>query len=182
MKKFVMIFLLSFLVLNIANARNLEFQDMFTMNRVSNATVSPDGNWIAYVISKYDVESNSGNKDIFLVSMDGKTTQRLTTNSKNDFSPRWNPNGKQLSFISTRNGSAQIYQISLSGGEAVQLTNVPTGVDDFVWSPDGKYLVIATQLLPDAKSPAESVKMEEDAQKAGGSGREIDRLMYRHCV
>ena len=160
--------------------RPIQFEDMFAMGRVSDPHISPDGRWVAYVVTFYDIEKNRGNSDIFLVSSDGKTVRRLTYHEKADFSPRWSPDGSALAFISTREGSPQIYLLNMRGGEPRKLTDIATGVGGFVWSPDGKYLAVETEMLPEAKSPRESVQQEEEWKKTHGSGREITRLLYRH--
>ncbi len=174
---FILLALPSFLLAK----RPLQFEDMFAMGRVSGGVVSPDGRWIAYTVRFYNIEDNSSNSDLFLVSSDGKIHRQLTFNPAADFAPQWSPDGSELAFISTRDGSAQIYLLNLKmGGEAVKVTNLATGVGGFVWSPDGKYFAVETSMLPDASSPDESQKLEEERKKTSGSGKEITHLLYRH--
>ncbi len=180
MKKIRVIALLLVVFALVFAGHPIRFEDMFAMGRVRDPHISPDGKWVAYTVSFYDIEKNRGNKDIFLVSTDGKTVRRLTYHEKSDFSPRWSPDGKYLAFISTREGTPQIFLLNMRGGEPQKLTDIPTGVSSFEWSPEGDYLAVATEMLPKAKSPQESVEMEKEWQKTHGSGREIDRLLYRH--
>ena len=158
----------------------IQFEDMFAMGRVADPQISPDGKWIAYTVSYYNIEDNSKNSDIYLVSADGKSHRQFTYSDKADFSPRWSPTGEELAFLSTRNGSSQIFILSMKGGEPRQVTRIPTGVNEFIWSPDGQYFAVATNVLPEAATPKESAGIEEERQKQGGSGREITRLLYRH--
>lgn len=161
-------------------ARPIQFEDMFGMGRVKDPHISPDGKWVAYTVSFYSIEKNKGNSDIFLVSTDGKTVRQLTFNDASDFSPRWSPSGTELAFISTRGGTPQIYLFRMNGGEPRRLTDIPTGVDGFTWSPRGDYLAVATEMLPTAASPEQSVKLEKKWKEENGSGREITGLLYRH--
>lgn len=181
MKLMRLIFVFSLLLTGVLLAkRPIQFEDMFAMGRLAGPQISPDGQWIAYTITYYDLAKNSHNSDIYLVSADGKTGKQLTFSDKSDSSPRWSPLGNELAFISTRDGSAQIYLLNMKGGEAQKVTAIPTGVDGFTWSPDGKYFAVATEMLPEAKSPEESVRLEKERKEAGGSGREITGLLFRH--
>ena len=46
--------------------------DMLAMERLSDPQVSPDGQTIAFVLQKTDLEANKGRKDIWLVGADGQ--------------------------------------------------------------------------------------------------------------
>lgn len=93
---------------------------------------SPDNQLIAY--QGTDPEGN--NPGIYVVPFGGGTEARLTTH-ESDRSPAFAPNGSQLAYMSTQNGSWDIYTVSLNGGSPRQLTT--TGSNDGlpVWSPDG---------------------------------------------
>ncbi len=158
----------------------LSFEKMFTMNRIGSHSVSPDGKWIAYQMTKYDLETNKGNSDIYLVSADGKVTRRLTTFPGGDASPAWSGDSKQVYFVSARDGSSQIYSIAIDGGEAQQVTAVPSGVNSFILSPNGKNFAISSSIYPDAASPSESAALGKQRAANKASGRIIDGLLYRH--
>lgn len=180
-KKYLPVTIILLILANWAFATHpIQFEDMFAMGRVADPQISPDGKWIAYTVTYYNIDDNSRNSDIFLVSADGKYHRQLTYSEKSDFSPRWSPKGGELAFLSTRNGSPQIFILSMKGGEPRQVTRIPTGVNEFIWSPDGQHFAVATDVFPDAASPEESAKMEEKQQAQGGSGREITGLLYRH--
>ncbi|GAB4365267.1 MAG: S9 family peptidase [Calditrichia bacterium] len=160
--------------------RPIQFEDMFSMGRVSDPQISPDGKWIAYTITYYNLSDNSHNSDIYLVSADGSTSKQLTFSPKSERNPRWSPLGDELAFISDRDGSPQIYVLNLRGGEAEKITDIATAVGGFCWSPDGRYFAVETEMLPTAQSPEESLQLEEEWKKEKGSGREIENLLYRH--
>ena len=174
----ITLFLLS--LPGLAQQRPLSFTDMFEMGRVSDPQISPDGRWVAYGITYYNVAGNNRNADLYLVSTDGKVHKQLTFHPATDASPLWSADSKQLAFISTRDGSAQIYRLHLDGGEAQPVSDIATGVNAFTWSADGKYFAVATDMYPDAATPAASAKQEKEKAKDQASGRVIDALMYRH--
>lgn len=164
-----------------SKTRPIAFEDMFAMGRVADPHISPDGRWVAFVVTTYDIEKNRGNSDIHLVSVDGKEHRQLTYAPGGDFHPRWAPEGNRLAFISTRNGSPQIYLLDLEhGGEARQLTHLPTGVNSFAWSPDGKFVAVETEMYPDAATPEETARRDKEREKSKVKARLIDHLLYRH--
>ncbi len=164
-----------------SQSRPLGFDDMFYMNRISDPQISPDGSWVAYVVTRYSPADDSRNSDIYLISTDGRQRKQLTTHPKADVHPRWAPDGQQLGFISARNGQAQVYVIDMAGGEARVACAVPTGVESFEWSPTGRYLAVETVMYPEAQTPAQSVEMAPiRGGKATATGRLIDGLLFRH--
>lgn len=179
-QKLLMLMLLFCMTTAQAQKAPLGFQDMFTMKRLSAGVISPDGKWIAYSATEYDIDENRSNSDIFLVSADGKMKRQLTRDPGSDAAPQWSNDGNAIAFVSTRSGDAQIHTIAVNGGEPQQVTSLPTAVASFMWSPDNRYFAISTEVYPDAPSPAASAEMEARRAENKSSGRVIDGLLYRH--
>lgn len=76
------------------------------------AAISPDGKTIAF----------SYKGDIFTVSSSGGPAVQITSDKGYDANPVWSPNGKQLVFMSTREGSDDIFITSAYGGTPRRLT------------------------------------------------------------
>lgn len=78
------------------------------------ASVSPDGQWIAFASNR------DGDFDIYLIDAQGEGSQRLTSNNVDDFNPAWTPDSQHILFASdTRgDGATDLYRISIDGGEA----------------------------------------------------------------
>jgi serine/threonine-protein kinase len=91
--------------------------------------VSPDGQWLVY-----DSDLR-GTSDIYKVRLDGGEPIPLVTDSANEFSPRWSPDGREVSFYGPEGG--EVFGVSAEGGRAVQLTKGPAAMATPVWSPDG---------------------------------------------
>ena len=87
----------------------IAFDDLMAFGRISDPQVSPDGKSVAYTLTRMDLTKNAGNSDIWLVPVAGGAAKQLTQSEKRDNNARWSPDGKQLAFISTRDGSAQIW-------------------------------------------------------------------------
>lgn len=153
--------------------------DMLAMERISDHQVSPDGDSIVFVLRTTDLEANKGRTDLWLVGVNGKNLQQLTTHPDADMNPRWTPDGKSILFISTRSGSAQVWRISVAGGEAEQITKLPFDVGCLVVSPDGKQIAVSMEVFP-GKSVDETKKQLDKKAKEKTTGQLYDRLFARH--
>ncbi len=151
----------------------MTFDDLISMQRVSDPHISPDGKWVAFVLATPDKEANRNASNIWLIPAAGGATKQLT-NSGHDNSPRWSPDGKRVAFISSRDGESQIYFVAVEGGEPTRLTNAPSGVDNFLWTPDGKSLAFSSGVFPDCKGDACNKKRIDDAAKS-----EVKAHIYR---
>ncbi|MEO8448637.1 MAG: S9 family peptidase [Gemmatimonadota bacterium] len=123
-----------------AAQRPMTPDDVLSMRQVGDPQLSPDGKWIAYVVSAVDLADDAVNSDVWIVPTAGGTPVRLTTSKKADNQPRWSPDGKWIAFVSGRDEKPQIFLIRPNGGEAEKLTESKTGVQSFQWSPDGTRL------------------------------------------
>jgi Tol biopolymer transport system component len=78
-----------------------------------------------------------GNYEIYTANFDGTNQTRLTTNSANDFTPNWSPDGKTVSFTTFRDGNLEIYSMKADGSGQTRVTNNPADDAQAAWSPDG---------------------------------------------
>ena len=147
---------------------------LWKLGRVGSPEVSPDGKWLVYTVTRYDLEKNKGNSDLWLLPVAGGEARRLTTHAKSDSGARWSPEGKRIGFISARGDKRQVYAISPFGGEAVRLTEVEEGVANFDWSPRGDRISFTSEVRVDP----ELKTIYPDLPEA--KARIIDDLLYRH--
>jgi dipeptidyl aminopeptidase/acylaminoacyl peptidase len=154
--------------------------DMLAMERISDASVSPDGKLVTFTVATPDVEANAMSKDVWVAATDGSSVRRLTSHSAPDFGARFAPDGRSVVFLSGRSGSSQVWRIAVDGGEATQVTTLPVDVSAVLPFPDGKRLLLAMDVLPDAPTLAESAKRQEATAKSRQRVRAYDHLPVRH--
>jgi len=140
-----LVFLLSFLNESIAQTvvESWTTEAMVNMPVAGSPALSPDGSMIAYTVreTKMDTEESSFLTHIWVATADGSKNRQFTRGDVSATNPQFTPDGKSLSFISTRDGDRQVYTIYLDGGEAKQITKAKNGVNSFLWSPDGSKIV-----------------------------------------
>jgi dipeptidyl aminopeptidase/acylaminoacyl peptidase len=112
-------------------------EDNWLVKRLADPQVSPDGDRVAYVVTRNDKESNERHSAVWVAAIDGRVRARAFTHGKKDGTPRWSPDGRYLAFISDRGHKRQVFLAPLDGGEPRQLTKAPHGVNEMAWSPDG---------------------------------------------
>lgn len=157
----------------------LTFDDMLSWGRVTDPQISPDGKWVAYTVTYYSKETNKGNSDIWLVSINGGEPRQLTNSPKADNSPRWLPDGKSIAFISARDGDPQIYTVAAAGGEPVKVSSISTGVSGFVVSPDGKYFAFASDVFSDCVTDSCNKACNDQMEKSKVKAKIFTTLPYR---
>lgn len=101
--------------------------------------LSPDGTRIAFT------SDESGNRDIFIIGIQGGNPIRLTDDPASDSDPAWFPDSTALAFVSERGGSTNIWKIGQMGGGA---TLMLPGAYDPAISPDGQRTAFS---IPDSK-------------------------------
>ena len=118
--------------------------DLLRLRGVGGPQVSPDGDWVAFTVSRVDSTKDKRQSDVYMVRWDGTRTVQLTASDESEADPRWSPDGRYLSFVSSRQGgdAAQLWLLDRAGGEAQRVTALDEGVEDYAWSPDGSRIVI----------------------------------------
>jgi dipeptidyl aminopeptidase/acylaminoacyl peptidase len=162
-----------------ATSEEFTIDHILSIKAPSSITISPDGKWIAYVVSRIDEEKNKSFNQIWMTSVDGEVTIPMTASYTNAGSPQWNPDGSSLGFIGTRgddeDAKSQVWLLDLRGGEAQQYTHVEQGIEEFLWSPDGRIMLLTIR-DPEQKELDDDGKEVKDKKPKPWI---IDRLQFK---
>ncbi len=155
---------------------------LYHIKNVSDPQISPDGKRIAFVVTKLCLEKSKSNSDIYVMDRDGKNIKRLTTFKGGDWHPRWNDNGKEIIFFSSREGSSQLWKINPDGGEAIRLTSLEcNGINEPLITPDGKKMIFYTSVFPEYGEDLAATEADEKAMREGPvRAHYAKKLLFRH--
>lgn len=153
-------------------------EDLWAMGRVGAPTVSPDGRQVVYTVTRYDLETDRGRTDLWLVPTAGGEPRQLTHGSASSSSPAWSPDGRWIAFVSARDDhGSQIWLLPAAGGEPRRLTSAEGGAGGPVWSRDGSLLAFTSDVWPEGDALAERMRRLSESRS---SAMLYDELMYRH--
>jgi dipeptidyl aminopeptidase/acylaminoacyl peptidase len=140
--------------------RDITLDDLARIQRVGPPVVSPEGDWVAYTVGQVDTKEDKGQTHLWMVKWDGSVRLQLTFGKEGASAPRFSPDGRYISFLSSRPGPAkgsQVWVLDRRGGEAEQLTAVTDQeIQAYNWSPDSKKLLLT--LHPKAEPDPEEGK------------------------
>lgn len=159
---------------------NIEVKDglftpeiMHQLGKVSDPQVSPDGKSILYGVSYTSIEQNKGNRELFVMNIDGSANTQITKTPKSEANARWIDGGARIAYL--RGGQifvADYSQAKISNEK--QISNFIDGIDGFELSPLGDKIMY----IKNIKACITPTDVYPDLKKS--SGRTITGLMYRH--
>jgi TolB protein len=116
-----------------ANARRV------TTSRQLNANPNwaPDGRALAYTTWR-------PNPDVFISFIYQGVMQNPTKGVGTNYLPVFSPDGKQIAFMSGRDGNPEIYAMNVDGSNLRRLTNHAAGDSSPTWSPSGAQIAFTS--------------------------------------
>ena len=107
-------------------AKLLTPEASLNLRSISDLQFSPDGTRVAFVVTEPPKDERRA-RHIWLYEKKSGVVRQFTFSAKDETSPRWSPDGKQLAFLSNREDQQQIYVMHKDGGEAAAQTKADMG-------------------------------------------------------
>lgn len=157
--------------------RAISVDDLTRIKALEDPQLSPDGQWIVYVVAHSQRDKKGYDRQLFMIASDGSGAPIQLTHHGKNMSPRWSPDGDRLAFVSTRAERPQIHILPMTApGEARQLTSHAQGASSPAWSPDGKHIAYLS------RSNETERQQEDDQDRSADDSAEQpqDALASKH--
>ncbi len=144
---------------------------LWKLGRVGGQTISPDGKSVIYSITKYDIEANGGNTNLYSIPVKGGEPTQLTEQEGSEYGAQFSPDGSKIGFMH----KGQIWEMDPDGSDQRQITDIEGGISSFKYAPNGKQIAYVKQVkLTDVRG--------SDFHKdlPASEAMVYDDLMYRH--
>ncbi|NDJ75528.1 MAG: DUF5050 domain-containing protein [Chloroflexi bacterium] len=86
----------------------------------------------------------NNNTDLYLINLDGSGTQRLTTNTAEEYAAVWSPDGQFLAYQTDEFAGWEIMLMDVGSGDVTRLTDNPAADLFPDWSPDGAQIAFSS--------------------------------------
>src|SRR5262249_14510246 len=116
---------------------------------------SPDGEEIAFISHREEVEDVFFNYDLFAVRVRDGVVRRLGATESAEYHPRWSPDGKTIAYLATKRGltdlettmeDTHVWRMDADGGNRRELGAAPDNRQgEAAWSADGNWLYFTVQ-------------------------------------
>ena len=173
-------------LLTITFALNLSFAqednifqplDVFQLEYAGDPQISPDGSTIVYRRTGFDIMKDRSVGNLWMVSADGTTHQKLTDGEAGQGGARWSPTGDRLAFTSSSENGSEIYIRWSDSGTVARITQLEKSPGNLSWSPDGQW--IAFTMKVDAQPPViAQMPPKPKGAKWADAPRITDRLKH----
>ncbi len=150
-------------------------EDIWKMLRIGSMDISPDGSLIVFSVSKYSMEKNKGDSDIWIASVDGKEVKPILSSSASESSPKFSPDGKHIFFSK----KGQIYSCNYSGMNIKKVTDVYTGVSGIEFNKSGDKFLFVSDVYPNCKTQECNKKEDLKRKNDKKNVKVITGLMFR---
>ncbi len=136
-----------------ATKRPVRAEDLFRLSLISAPVISPDGNDVAFVVSRMNGPDDRYDTNVWLAGVSGGTPREITSDGMSS-SPAWSPDASRIAFVRSAGAAPQIFTYNVRTSTVTQLTRLSGGASSPLWSHDGKRIAFMAITI-DAQPPAQ---------------------------
>ncbi|MPY86959.1 MAG: prolyl oligopeptidase family serine peptidase [Luteitalea sp.] len=155
--------------------RPLTPDDLFELEALGDVAISPDGEWLAYVLKRRKAEARhhkldflDGNDrgDVWLVSTRNGSPRNLTDGAVDGsgyWAPVWSPDGQRLAMLSTKGNNVFLWVWERASGRLSQMTDRAVDGASCEWTSNHE---IVCPVLPAGEKPTRMTVEVQAAETA----------------
>jgi len=147
---------------------------LWSLKRLGDFSLSPDGKFLVYAQSEYSIEQNKSKSELFLLNLSNGNIKQLTDNHFGEYGVVWRPDGKKIAFMAPVDGVMQIWEMGDNGQNISPITTEKESITNFAYSP-ALDKILYTQEIKTRKNTAD---LHPDLPLT--SGIVYNDLMLRH--
>ncbi|MCW5519552.1 S9 family peptidase [Aureitalea sp. L0-47] len=158
--------------------KEFEYLDVFQLEYTGDPRISPDGEYIVYRRTGFDVMKDRSKGNLWILSTDDrKIHHKLTNFEGNERQARWSPSGDRIAFVRSTDEGSEIFIYWTNTGATAKLTQLEKSPSNLSWSPDGKRIAFTMKVA--AKAPViAKMPSKPKGAKWAESPRITDRLKH----
>lgn len=166
-------------------SKPLSVELLWQLNRIGSPQIAPKGDHIIAPVTRYNLDTDKGEAQLWLFSTDGKVQRPITAEGLRVSQPTFSPAGDAVAFISQRNKDdvGQVYILPMNQpGEATRLTNVPTGAFGIKWV--GEHIYFISKVWPNKSwdEIAQQVKANTDTKVSAHQWNALPYAQFDHWL
>lgn len=130
-----------------SNEEGIWRQEIWIMNADGSEQrqlTSLDGGGPSFTPDGRIVFHSSHTSEIYIADHDGSNKKNLTNNDAEDWHPEVSSDGRQIAFMSNRDGNHEIYVMNIDGSDPIRLTWNEVRDSTPSWSPDGSKILFTS--------------------------------------
>ncbi|MBI1729365.1 S9 family peptidase [Candidatus Acetothermia bacterium] len=158
--------------------RPIERDDLLKLKFLGGPQVNPDGTKCIFHVRVIDSEKNKYFSHLWMLDLASKASSQFTFGEVVDGQATWSPDGKQITFMRSKDKKTQVWVMPSDGGEPRALTKLDEGgISSVAWSPDGMKLLFAFR--PKHTDWTQDARKKREESGKSSPPRLITHLQYK---
>ncbi len=146
-------------------------EKLWELGRVSAETLTPDGKYLIYGVSRFDLANNNSERNLYRIPVGGGQAEQITFARGGESVVHVDASGKTVIYLH----GGQLWELDLDSRESRQLTQVDGGLQNVKFSPDRKHILFSKTV---AIENLHSTDKYKDLPKS--NAYIYEQLDYRH--
>lgn len=155
------------------SADTFKSEDIFQLEYANQVSVSPDGNYVAYIRNSFDDMKDSTRRSLWVVDTRTGESLPIFDDGHSYSGLSWSNDSSRLAFTSNRNEKNQIHVYWLDEQKVAKVTNVHESPSSLSWSNDDQHIAFMMSVKAPATDFAKSVKMPTRPEGANWADKAI---------
>src|SRR5690606_18763775 len=122
-----------------AQQRPLTPEKLWELGRVSAEQLTPDGQYLIYGVSRFDLENNNSERNLYRIPVSGGQAEQITFARGGERVVQVDASGQSLTYLH----DGQLWELDLASRESKQLTQVEGGLQNVKFSPDKSHVLFS---------------------------------------